>query len=188
MKLEAYYIMKPHIVTQAWGIFNPAYEQFGYSKHNGEDNAIGSDKKLWWPVHNCTVYYSDYGEYTGWCIKANTNDFFDFEDGKKARVNIIMMHLDHQSPLKVGQVVDVGDFAGVPDNTGFSTGPHTHLMFRRIDKDGNLIDKNDADNSIDPKLYHTGYYAQDYDTLLEKFQSLILILQRLVGTLPTNNK
>lgn len=181
MQLQIYYIMKPHVVTQAWGIYNPAYLQFGYSKHNGEDNAIGTDNKLWWPIHNCTVYFNDFGQYTGNCIKANTNDFYDFPDGKY-RVNVIMMHLAEKSPFKIGQVVDVGDFAGIPDNTGFSTGPHTHFMLRRIDAQGNLVDKNDADNSIDPKPYYTGYYSQDYDTLLEKVQTLILILQRILGT------
>lgn len=188
MKLSSYYIMKPHVVTQAWGIKNPAYLQFGYSKHNGEDNAIGTDNKLWWMVQNCTVYDTDFGRYTGWRIKANTNDFYDFPDGVSARVNIILMHLAEKSRLQVGQVVNVGDFAGIPDNTGFSTGPHTHFMMRRIDKDGNLIDKNEADNSINPALYYTGYYAQDYQTPLHYLQSLILILQRMVGSLPVNNK
>lgn len=173
MELRAYYPMKPFRVSQAWGIYNPAYLQFGYSKHNGVDLMIGTDNKLWWPVQNCTVYDTDFGQYTGWRIKANTNDYYTFPDGKYCRVNIIMMHLDHKSPLQVGQVVQVGDFAGVPDNTGFSTGPHTHFMFRRIDSQGNLIDTNEADNSIDPQLYWTGYYAQDYNTLVQKTKELV---------------
>lgn len=180
--------MKPHVVTQAWGIKNDSYLQFGYSRHNGEDNAIGTDNKLWWPIHDCMVYYSDFGQYTGWCVKADSNDFYDFPDGRKARVNVILMHLAEQPAVKVGQMIDVGTYVGIPDNTGFSTGPHTHFMLRRIDLDGALIDKNDADNSIDPKLFYTGYYSQDYNTLLHYFQSLILILQKLVGSLPANNK
>jgi len=180
--------MKPHLVTQAWGIYNPAYQQFGYSKHNGEDNAIGTDKKLWWPIHNCTIYDTAFSEATGWRIKATTNDKYLFPDGVECRVDIIMMHLKEQSPLKPGQVVDVGTCAGIPDNTGFSTGPHTHFMLRRISDNGALLDKNDADNSFDPVPYYTHYYAQDYDTLIEKFQSLILILQKLVGSLPPISK
>lgn len=180
--------MKPYKTTQAWGIKNPAYEQFGYSRHNGEDLAIGTDTKLWWPVEDFTIYDTAFGNATGWRIKANSNQFYDFPDGKNARVNLILMHLDNQSPLKPGTVPKVGDFSGVPDNTGFSTGPHTHFMLRRIDKDDNLIDKNDADNSIDPALFWTHYYAQDYNTTLALLQRLILILQGVVGSLATNNK
>lgn len=175
--------MKPHAVSQAWGIYNPAYLQFGYSKHNGEDNEIGTDKKLWWPIDNCTVYYSDFGQFTGWCIKANTNDFYDFPDGVNARVNIILMHLEEKSPLNVGDVVNVGTYSGIPDNTGFSTGPHTHYMLRRIDKDGNLIDKNDADNSIDPKLFYTGIYAQDVPDMISKLEAEVVALQVELATL-----
>lgn len=46
-------------------------------------------------------------------------------------------------------------------------------MFRRIDSQGNLIDTNEADNSIDPQLYWTGYYAQDYNTLVQKTKELV---------------
>lgn len=180
--------VKPLRVSQAWGIYNPAYLQFGYSRHNGLDFLEGNDHKLWWPVEDFTVYDVAWGDATGWRIKANSNSFYLFSDGKRARINLIIMHLEAMSPLKAGDVPKIGDFSGIPDSTGFSTATHIHFMLRRIDKDGNLIDKNDADNSIDPALYYTHYYAQDYDTLLQKFQSLILILQAMVGSLPTNNK
>lgn len=176
--------VKPLQISQAWGIYNPAYLQFGYSRHNGLDFLQGKDHKLWWPVEDFTVYDVAYGDATGWRIKANSNKTYLFPDGKTTRVNMIMMHLESMSPLKVGDIPKVGQFSGIPDSTGFSTATHIHLMFRRIDLKGNLVDKNDADNSIDPSLYYTGYYAEDYDSLLEKFQTLILILQRLVGSLP----
>jgi hypothetical protein len=182
-RLAFYYAMKPMMVSQSWGIYNPAYQQFGYSKHNGTDFKIGTDKKLWWPVKNCTVYYSDFGKYTGWCIKANTNDKYLFPDGKICRVNLILMHLEEKSPLTVGQIVDVGTYSGIPDNTGFSTGPHTHIMGRRIDDEGNLIDNNDADNSFDLMEYATGYYAQDYGVLISYYTTLVGVLQKIISQL-----
>ena len=48
---------------------------------------------------------------------------------------------------------------GVVDNTGFSTGPHTHVMARRMDLNGNLIDENDADNSFALMPYWDGFFA-----------------------------
>lgn len=182
-KLAFYYAMKPMMISQAWGIYNPAYQQFGYSKHNGTDFKIGTDNKLWWPVKNCTVYYNDFGQYTGNCIKANTNDKYLFSDGVVCRVNLILMHLAEKSPFTVGQVVSVGDYAGIPDNTGFSTGPHTHIMGRRIDDQGNLIDKNYADNSFDLMLYATGFYAQDYNLLISYYRTLVGVLTALLASL-----
>lgn len=178
-----YYHATPYVVTQAWGIKNPSYEQFGYSRHNGEDCRIGDDNKLWWPLELCEVYDTSYGQYTGWRIKANSTKEYLFPDGKRAYINVIMMHMDSQSPLKVGQIVDVGDYVGVPDNTGFSTGPHTHVMFRRVDKYGNLMDKNDADNSFDPHPFWTGFNARDAKSLVAKLTSLISILKSVVGLL-----
>ena len=151
----------PLRINQAWGIYNPAYLQFGFSRHNGTDIALGADKKLYWPIDNCRVYDTEFGEATGWRIKANSLDEYTFDDGVKAYVNVIMMHMDSKSPVPVGTVLGVGDFCGIPDNTGFSTGAHTHVMGRREDSALNLIDKNDADNSFDLMAYYTGISAVD---------------------------
>jgi hypothetical protein len=172
-----YFPAKPFSPTQAWGIKNPAYEQFGFSRHNGEDFRLGKDKKLYWPLEDCIVYDVAFGTATGWRIKANSQDEYTFADGKKAFLNVIMMHMESMSPVAVGTTLNVGDYCGIPDNTGFSTGPHTHFMLRRIDKDGKLIDKNDADNSIDPHLYWTGICAVDYNSILSLYGRIKLLLE-----------
>lgn len=177
MQLRIYYPAKPYSVTQAWGIKNPSYEQFGFSRHNGEDLRIGTDKKLYWPLQNCKVYDTSFGDATGWRIKANSVDEYEFTDGKKAFINVIMMHMESQSTIKLGTVLNVGDYCGIPDNTGFSTGPHTHIMLRRIDGSGKLIDTNDADNSIDPHLYWTGIHAVDYSSLLSLYNRIKILIE-----------
>lgn len=187
MELKSYYPAKPFVLHQAWGIYNPAYLQFGFSKHNGVDFKLGDDKHLYWPVENCTIYDVSYGGGTGWNIRGITNDLYDFSDGVKCQVDIIMMHMDSQAVIPTGTIVGVGAYCGVADNTGFSTGPHTHLLFRRI-KDGKVVDTNDANNTIDPMLYMTGFYAQDYKGLVGNYNSLILILQQMVGLLSINKK
>jgi murein DD-endopeptidase MepM/ murein hydrolase activator NlpD len=177
MRLEFWCPAKPLNITQAWGIYNPAYLQFGFSRHNGTDIKVGSDKKLYWPVKNCRVYDTEWGDATGWRIKANSLDLYDFPDGKRAYVNIIMMHMDHKSPVPIGTILAVGDYVGVPDNTGFSTGPHTHVMGRRVDANGNLIDKNDADNSFDLFEYWNKFYAVDSKTVIGLLQQVIAVLK-----------
>lgn len=174
---------KPLFITQAWGIKNPSYNQFGFSRHNGTDIAVGSDKKLYWPVENCQVYDTAWGDATGWRIKANTLDTYEFPDGKHGRINIILMHLDHKSPVAEGTVINVGDFCGVPDNTGFSTGPHTHVMGRRIDSTGALLDANDADNSFDLMEYWNGFYAVDKNVVIGTLSALVALYQQLLDAL-----
>jgi len=39
-KLELFYPAKPYKITQAFGINNPSYLQFGFSQHNGIDIAV----------------------------------------------------------------------------------------------------------------------------------------------------
>jgi len=183
MRLAFYCPTKPRNVSQAWGIYNPAYRQFGFSRHNGTDLLPSPDKKLHWPVQNCCVYDTDWGDSTGFRIKANTLDYYDFPDGKRARVNIIMMHLEAKSPVPVGSVINVGDFVGFTGNTGFSTGPHTHVMGRRIDTGGNLMDQNGADNSFDLFEYWTGFAARDYGAVLTTYQTLSGVLSKLASAL-----
>lgn len=145
--------------------------------------AVGADNKLYWPVDNCVVYDTDYGDGTGWRIKANTIDLYDFPDGVRARVNIIMMHMDHKSPVPVGTVLKVGDYVGVPDNTGFSTGPHTHVMGRRINETGNFVDINDADNSFDLMAYWNGFYAVDRNVVIGSMKALVAVLSQFLAAL-----
>lgn len=84
-------------------------------------------------------------------------------------------------PLVIaGQVLKVGTYVGQADNTGFSTGTHTHRNGRRVDKDLNFVDTNDASNSFDTMQFDTGLAAQDYQTLIGYYQQLLLILQKQV--------
>lgn len=189
MKPRFYRECKPFVITQAWGIKNPAYEQFGYSKHNGTDfkryyDQRESEFSLYWGLDNCEVYFSGFETNTGFCVKANSLDFYDFPDGKRARINLILMHMKEQPKVVTGQILKVGTPVGLADNTGFSTGLHTHRNGRRVDKDLNLIDVNEASNSFDTMLFDTGLYAQDYQTLVGLYQQLLLILQKQVEASP----
>lgn len=183
MKLAFWAPLKLLRITQGWGIKNPSYEQFGFSRHNGTDMAPGQDNKIYWPVTNCRVYDTDWGDATGWRIKANTLDAYEFPDGKTAHVNLIMMHMAAKSPIPVGTIVNVGDFVGFTGSTGFSTGPHTHVMGRRITAAGILIDENDADNSFDLMTYWNGFYAVDGNIVIGTMKALVGVLQQMVAAL-----
>jgi hypothetical protein len=51
--------------------------------------------------------------------------------------------------------------AMIGNNTGFSTGPHTHMGPYRVDGSGYKLDSNDATGSIDPALFFAREYALD---------------------------
>lgn len=187
--LRLYYPAKPFRINQAWGIYNPAYQQFGFSRHNGVDLALGIDKTLYAPVDG-TIVRTGNQPTGGGIFLGLMSDVKQFPDGQ-CRVLIDLLHCDHLL-VKDGDVVKAGDKLAVADNTGFSTGPHTHMQPRRVSywngKVGDALswtpaDKNDANDSFDPTPYWTGIHAQDIRTAIHLLQLAVLAAQKLVAEL-----
>jgi murein DD-endopeptidase MepM/ murein hydrolase activator NlpD len=53
----------------------------------------------------------------------------------------------------------------IADNTGFSTGPHTHMGLYRLNDAYMKVDTNEATGSIDPPLFFANKFAIDQATL-----------------------
>jgi murein DD-endopeptidase MepM/ murein hydrolase activator NlpD len=81
------------------------------------------------------------------------------------------MPLCHAKQILVpeGYKPALGELLMIADNTGFSTGIHTHMGLYRVGFDGtrvtNYFDINEANGSFDPALFFTGEYAIDKATL-----------------------
>jgi len=164
-----YYPAKPYRVNQAWGILNPIYERFGWSRHNGTDIALGTDKRLYAPFDGTIVRTGNQPTGGGVFLGLMSKDEFLFKDGRTARVLLDMLHCEELLCVE-GQETKTGELLAIGDNTGFSTGDHTHLQPRRVKKwngkSGNnlawtALDKNDANGSFDIGLYWNGKYASD---------------------------
>lgn len=174
MKLE--YEAYPYIVNQGWGVYNPHYEIYGFSLHNGIDIRLGNDRTVYAPI-KCEVI-NVFSQAGGGNVVSVLTDYFDFEkwietvkikdevkyivfNKGKARVLLDYLHLE-SSLVKVGDVLNVGDKIAIADNTGDSTGPHTHCQARRVlgEKD-NLsdFDLNEAHNSFNQSKFYNGHYA-----------------------------
>ena len=171
MKLSLYYPAKPWKVNQKWGISDPkTYSQFGFTRHNGEDIALGVDKMIYAPFRGKIIVSGNQPNGGGIYIGFLSEDKYTFEDGVTSHVLLDFLHLDHV----IGQVnvpYKVGDLLAKADNTGFSTGPHTHIQPRRGEWNGSYFvptDKNDANGSFDPDLYWNGKYAVDQVTTQPK--------------------
>lgn len=176
MKLP--YSMRPHIVNQKWGVYNPIlYASFGFTRHNGEDDRIGTDRLVHAELP-CVYYKSGFQPNGGGIYASYLSELQVFPDGQTCRVLIDYLHLKEILTTE-GQQVELGQPVAIPDNTGMaSTGEHLHTQYRRVIWNDNKtalinIDTNDANNSFDPEPFRDSTYAEDYYK--------ISILQKLVA-------
>lgn len=152
MKLRP--IAFPFVLTQEWGVPNPVYQQFGFKRHNGVDVKLGKDAKVFAPHEGTVTSIGWQPEGAGLYLSLRSSDRFPFEEGDFYALSTLM-HLSSVS-VQIGQTVQAGDLLAIADNTGFSTGPHTHWRLRCLRKSGSAYKvavTNDANDSVDPMPY-----------------------------------
>lgn len=172
---ELYYPARPFVTTQAWGIKNPSYEQFGFTHHNGVDFAVDADGVVLAPCE-AEVIEVGFNAGAGNYVKLKTPEVIC--EGVPCFVILFFMHARNVL-VKTGQKVVVGDTLFIADNTGFSTGPHTHLSTYRINKFLNQLDLDKKTNyTFDPAKYFNKKYAE-YAILERIKQQLLKILDSL---------
>lgn len=186
MELIAHYEAKPYRITQKWGVYRPEiYSQFGFTEHNGTDFALGNNAELRSPIP-LTVYKQGYQPNGGGIyVTLISQNEYTFPDGKTCKVMLDYLHL-REVKCTPGQKLDVGELFAYADNTGFSTGPHTHRQARRIVVTPTTffeIDVNDANNSFDFDKHFSGKYALDVklselQVQLKELWNLLLTLLR----------
>lgn len=157
--LELYYPTKPYIVTQAWGVYNPDYIQFGFDKHNGIDIAVDKDGYVK-AMCDGVVTRVENQSGGGLVVRYRTGPVLC--EGTECYVEFAYLHASKQL-VKEGQVVKAGDNLIIAGNTGFSTGPHTHIAAYRLDKNtlAKLDNNADANFTFDHSKYYNGKYADD---------------------------
>lgn len=172
MRLQLRYIAKPYVQTQKWGVYNPSvYSQFGFTHHNGEDLRLGEDDMIYAPVRMRIVQTGNLPKGAGIFVSAISIEAYDKWLSSKDvayKVYFTFMHLK-KVLCKAGDVLDIGDEFAIADNTGFSTGSHTHLFAGRVnEKGGQYVFVDEAlknyNYSFDHTKYYIGEYAIDYKT------------------------
>lgn len=183
MRFPFPYPVNPWSVTQPWGVYDPRYKQFGFTAHNGVDCRLGADRTIYAPHAGTVVraYTKENGLWQpaggGVFLTTLTDEQYDFDDGQKCYVLEDFLHCERLL-VKDGDHVEVGQAIAIADNTGFSTGPHTHIQLRREvmqpytgqpglspfrirGNDYALfdVDKNNANNSFDPAPYYSLTYV-----------------------------
>lgn len=197
--LKIYYPVKPFITTQKWGVENSAYAaQFddpNFKLHNGWDFNIGrvdpytdkpySEYPVYCPVAGFTVKSVDFTPTGGgnelWLISNEPLVMFE-------KTCYAYMPLCHAKKVlvKPGYQPELGELLMIADNTGFSTGIHTHMGLYRVNYMNASIlklDQNDAEGSFDPSLFFTNEYAVDKATTSALVKSGLRYVQYKLGLL-----
>lgn len=176
--LELFYPAKPYNITQAFGIKNPSYEQFGFSKHNGIDFAVDTDGIVR-AMCDGVVYEVGSNPDAGNFVRYKTRTPV-FAEGKKGTVAFMYMHAKNQL-VQVGDLITAGDALIVADNTGFSTGPHTHISAYFVNDSNVKLDGDPSVNScFDHSKYFNGFYSDDVGKVTVILKSLVSSLTLLV--------
>ena len=135
MTLKLRYPTKPFIVTQVFGISNASYKAAGIdmTHHNGIDFIVDDDGIV---NAMCEGVVTDVGfnDKAGNYVKYRTRNIYNVL-GEECYVEFMYMHAEKIFAAK-NQIVSANTPLMLADNTGFSTGPHTHISAYRIGLDG----------------------------------------------------
>jgi len=162
-RLALYYPVVPYTVNRGWGVEDPAYEVFGFKRHNGVDLALTNGQPIYAPFDCRVTEVGNEPQGSGLYVCLLSRGRYDFEDGKRARVEITFMHLS-ETHAQVGMTLSVGNEIGRGGDTGNATGSHTHMAPKRVRMgllgDYRDMDRNDANNTFDPEPYFNGMPAR----------------------------
>lgn len=198
MTPEFFKPIKTFVLNQGWGTYDPKdYQQFGFTRHNGLDVRLGDGAEVRAPFDGSVVRSGNQPTGGGIFIGFLSDNFYDFPaftcitpegvsipfPAGSYRVLMDFLHLDHPI-LKLGDNAKCGELLAIADNTGFSTGPHTHIQPRRVtytNEDLEFVDHNDANGSFDPTQFWSQIFAVDYLNLSTQVFSLKKIISDLMA-------
>lgn len=195
-ELKIHWPFKPYEITQHWGNPNAVYStQFNdpaFKLHNGVDantgkknydGSVATEFPVYCPVENFIVQRVDFSPEGGgnelWLMSNEPLQMFD----KKAYAWIPLCHAK-KILVKPGDQPKLGELIMIADNTGFSTGLHTHMGLYRVNNTPGMIQKldtNDAEGSFSPELFFTNTYAVDQADITTLVRSNIRYYQYKLG-------
>lgn len=140
-RIKLYNVFVAARLTQKFGANKSMYEKYGLDGHEGIDFVLENTPIIRSPISGIVTLdinkpRNNYGIYLA-------------IDDVKQGVRVYLCHMKY-TKVELNQRVIVGAFLGEMGNTGFTTGPHVHLMLCRI-REGKIIDTdNGYKGMIDP--------------------------------------
>lgn len=187
------YPFKPFIITQAWGNPNGTYSDHfhdpNFTLHNGidafsgrynYDGSVMTEFPVYCPVEGFLVESVTFDANGG----GNQLSLISKEPVQMGDVTgyarIFLCHAK-KILLKVGYEPALGELLMIADNTGFSTGLHTHMGLYRLDVHKKKVDSNQATGSYNPAVFFTNQYAVDQASLSTLITSGLRYYQYKLG-------
>ena len=156
--LSLLYEAKPFRVTQAWGV---PYNLFRIERHHGIDIAHGINSRIRAPFDFSVVRTLWQPNGGGRVLTIVSQKEYASPFGA-AHVQIDYLHLAEY--VKTSGSGKAGELICIAGNTGYTTGPHTHIQpkwVRAVGDKWQELEVNNANGSFDPMPYYTGQYAAD---------------------------
>lgn len=175
-KLELFYPVKPVRINQAFGIYNPAYEQFGFTHHNGIDYATVADQTAY---AMCDGIVSEVGTQKGAgnFVRYRTVGKVEVQ-GRLEWVEFMYMHAA-KVLVKKGDIVKAGDPLIICDSTGFSTGNHLHISAYYLTPLGAKarVGWEGTNWCFDFSRYYNNFFAEDAQKVFSLYYQIIALLR-----------
>lgn len=170
--------------------FDKLYGHWNMGGHNGTDLLAGV-QPFFFSVAG-TVIEKQVVPSRGLGVGVLSDVQYDFGPLGIHYVKIRYWHLK-SIEVEVGDHVTIGQRGGITNNTGYSSGNHLHFELNLFDKDegGHPVQwfgPNMIAGAIDIEPYISEVYADVETTLVDKYNTLLSILQKLVGLLAIKNK
>ena len=194
--MKIYRAVKTNLLTQTFGLKGtkveliPLYNSLKppLLAHDGFDWAVLCKANKVKHGGQCEAVYCDL-DIKSTVIEISENDEFGFgivaiSEDKDGIFQHLWWHLDDISDdLKVGTVLESGDYLGIAGNTGRSTGAHLHRQIRPMARDvyGNLYKtqlNNGYNGAIDIEPYFENKFVLD---VISGLQAQLGIIQQLVN-------
>ena len=213
-KLSLFYPLTPYRINQGWGVNGEYYRANGINilGHNGIDLGVYHGQPVY-ASHDGTAFYEQ-DDSQGQGVVIISDKAYDYKGGQSF-FKTIYWHLcdplkepQHASPIYKfsqganngkGMQVKAGDLIGFADNTGFSSGDHTHFGLKPI-RSGQAPTSGDAPDigigawinveanngysgAIDPTPFWNGHVATDAAKVLANLTLQVSLLQQVINLL-----
>lgn len=177
--MKIYSELKNTILTQKFGKANtntnvmPFYHELGLLGHNGWD---------WTAKDGDKIYYGCTDEGVVSNISTDLNAGYGIEIISLGFKHIYW-HLRTDGILvRVGQKVELGQLIGLADNTGkYTTGTHLHRGLKRVDQDGNSLDKDNGYNgAVDIEPFFQPMFVLNVVQKINIIKQLLLFYNKIL--------
>ena len=191
--MKIYRPVKTAILTQGFGASKTKpelislYNSLGRKAHDGFDWAVVCKDNQVKHGGQCEAIYCDL-DCKATITEIQESDEFGFgivavSEDKDGIFQHLWWHLDDIADnLKVGKVLESGDYLGIAGNTGRSTGAHLHRELRPMSRDtyGNLYKtqiNNEYKGAVDIEPYFENKFVLD---VIKDLQAQLGIIQQLI--------